>query len=650
MSLKLILTVDFGNDSTKVAYAFKKDNKPIIGKIIDNSSLLSIRIPSVARYTGSGWLFGDEVTKKYDGSYAIVKIKELLSMLIKPSGESKEIIFESNQRYFYKDKEFKKFYFPPKNLKYTSFDDYVRHDHTFRADITQKELCIKYFEYVKRLVDIELTRLSKKYNESFNVELCVVYPLYSGSLYSKELSEIIETAFKMKVTHKMDSTRGVCSMAYAFGAIKGNENVLVFEIGDEKISVVKAQVVIERKSPVIMVEGREGHQDPAFIGGNDFDFAIARDCKKRIGERISFGTSTKDDEELSITKQYLLANNIKKTKMLISSRKEVFDVSLQIPADVTLTEKYNGNQLMDILGIRNGNGVYQSVLGYIEKEINFVGNSNVTKVIISGGASETYGLFDKLKADIEKKYRKLTVDTIDIEKNPSIDVSNITTIDDATFAVACGASLAFLLEYRMDTVLSLSYGSYINYGMDRDEKFFEFYAEKGTKITKGEHTKGMYRFYLNAKKPVRVSARTPMPIYSTFLTQNEINRRYKNTSYEYKYVGSTVVLDISTRNLPKLKRDKVITLVAGDEYNSGYIISFRGSVVGEYELQRILKLRENEVVHFEILEYIAVTEDGRVFPGIEPLNLVILTPYGEHSYSFSGFEIKYNGVLPFELD
>ena len=662
MATDLALTIDFGNNSTKISYAYKNNGETYFGKIVNGNSCLFYNFYSIARYKDKKWQFAYDVKKDiFSRSSTIVKIKRLMSLLIKPKDDKTGKIFESNKDYFYNKKLFPKYYFPNPEIKQEDFSKLVN-EHTFEADITPNELCAEYFKFVAGVVKKEIAELEFKSGLKFNITLGIVYPLYSGKTYSEQLKNYIVEAFgKNLKCITMESTKGICSMAYYLGLIEKDEKVLVFEIGDERISVVKVAVEIKNQVPLIKIDGRTGHSDPEDKGGNDIDDALGNDVMRAVANRSQMGSNASSDEKMSNDKSFMFADNIQKTKMVISSKEQISKVPLYIPLDVQVTKPYDGNDIKRIIGINNNSGIYNDIKNYIYKELEKEINKDVTKIIISGGGIETFGLFDALKKDIESKHSKVKVRMIEIDKTDKKkyngkDNNFIRVIDDATFAASTGAAIAIINDYNIYTVFTLSYGMPIIYiSLANRPLLLTMYASKGQSIKDGEAHKGFWRFYLGNDKNQEfvINNRTSDSIVSINISSEEIrnHRDAVNTGYDK-------LLNLTGKDLKNSKNYYGLKPETGGGDGSSYIITYNNTLMGSYEYRYVVQT------------YIDVYPDGLVEPGISlkkvylhrngcgatflcgmcPRGLIRYDSLCFESISTSGYNVVFKGIEKFKLE
>ena len=655
MPTSVVVSIDLGNDTTKIAFSYIEKsgyrNKLYLGKIVELDKTPRKNFSSVARYDEENkrWYYANDVD---DGSNStsstIVRIKELMSLLSKSKGMSEDTFF-NNKDYFYNKKVFPKYYFED-NKGRDDFAKLEKNKDTFTANITPREVCVNYFKYLKNII---LQQLDNK----FDISLCVVYPISSGKTYRSELIKVIEEAFNRSVDYKIDSTRSICAIAYYTKLIKEDDKVLVFEIGDQNISVLKASLGKENGNVAIYVEGKEGHKDPERIGGNDIDLAISNSLKNVVSKRVLFGTDSSNNEAISVGKQYVLSENIKITKKLLSSRGPGFVAPIDIPSEVNIKHLYSTGELTKAIGIDNDKGIAKKLLNYIESELDYIGNKDVTKIVIAGGAIETYGLFDYFKKKIEKN-RKVQVHMIDIDQDDS-SYLNITKKDDSTYAASMGASLAFSLNYNIETVFSLTYGTEVSHGYKIYQTsfvyiYYEVFIEKGTSIKSGHKVNGMYRFYLGGNKnaqgvfsPKIRTARcnAAVPIYSMNVTQTEINAKKSNGLLSYETPandGKSVIVIYRNNNeyerqktYEKLRKLYDMKLVAGVENQPSFTILKNGTY------------QNNTNIQYDIYVYLDVTEEGKVYPGVE---LVKIRSENGMELDKRGVKISFTGVDPFESE
>ena len=164
----------------------------------------------------------------------------------------------------------------------------------------------------------------------------------------------------------------------------------------------------------------------------------------------------------------------------------------------------------------------------------------------------------------------------------------------------------------------------------------------------------MYRFYLGGNKnaqgvfsPKIRTARcnAAVPIYSMNVTQTEINAKKSNGLLSYETPandGKSVIVIYRNNNeyerqktYEKLRKLYDMKLVAGVENQPSFTILKNGTY------------QNNTNIQYDIYVYLDVTEEGKVYPGVELVK--IRSEYGME-LDKRGVKISFTGVDPFESE
>lgn len=529
--------LDLGSDTIKIAYSYDR-GEPKTGKIVGDAFSTSA-VPSVAYYDfdEGKWLYGEEVDAVGDKSFAgVVKIKFLLSLLLRR--ESAEVT-ERNRKYYFNGNNFPKFYFPVRRNIPADFKKAVESNTTFvAAGYTPAKVCQGFFNYVRNLV---YSRLSELFGgDDFEVTPSVVYPQRSGKDYIAEEERLVCAAFGVERVKSLSMTKALCAYAMFTKRIRRGESALIFNLGEERISVVKASLL----SSGLAVDGTDGHNDPENLGGNDIDDAVASFLEGRMRGRESMGRPSCGEEgyhaeESLNSKQYLFVKDIKTAKIILGMpayEKSVFKngVPVCVSRDLYIQQYITREQFSECLGLTDGSGVAGRILRYITAETDRPVNSNVKKIFLTGGPVETYGLKEFISENLPK-YSVLTFENPDESyENVENDGFNILAYEDALYAPALGCALSDLKKTDIKTVLALSYGlrlflyegevPYLELLVNRGDvlppdgaKFFTPRPEDGIGLTTSRDS-------INS---------APMHIMSTILTRTDIDERKYSNRLDY---------------------------------------------------------------------------------------------------------------------
>lgn len=581
MALTVHVGLDLGSDTLKIAYALKDGRRTVTGKIVGDGTAMTA-VPAVSYFdTAEGkWLYGYEVDSVGDRSFVtVVKIKSLLSLL---SAQQKKSVFASNREYYFGRDRFPKFYFPRRRKRSDDFAEADRIGMTFGGGITPAELCRNYFLYVKKIVDGAAGRLAARYGEK-NAEVIpsVVCPQFCGSDYSAELSRLVTLAFGRKPAAELSITKALCVYAAETGRVEKGDFSLLFNLGEECVSVVKTSF----SESGVSVDGADGHSDPLGVGGNDIDDAVAEYLEGELSDRETMGRPSSGEEghiaeaPLS-TKQYLFVKDIKAAKVIFGlpnlSGAFAGGVPVCVSRDLFIQRKLTREEFLKCTGISDGTGIAKRICDYIREELSRPVNSDVNKVYLTGGCVEAYGLVDCIKKAAGR--RGVSICTFESESSPQggDDEFTIYAYEDALYAPALGCAAAALKGLDIKTVLALSYGLrlYLN-----NKPFLELLVNKGTELPQGGrkfYTPSDYdEIGISTIPDSEHSAR--MRIMSTFLTQRDINARKFSPDIEYfagsggqNYLLANIDSVATVRKLQQKIGLKMLS-AAGDKPDSGYI-------------------------------------------------------------------------------
>ena len=551
----IYISVDIGYDTTKSAYAYEEGDNKFVHDIIDFGEE---GFPSLAYYNvqDSTWQFGTEVYGVAKSSFKyIVKIKELL-----------DLITYENGVYYEKYKYFPTFEFPVDNKIKNNFREVINRGKVFEANITPREVCDlflrKYLEEVyKKLGD-----------ERNNKKFVGVYPGGASKIYIEELRRLISVCSDTKGVVMISAPKavGVCAKDYKV-FVKANgkehENVLLFNVGAGNTSV--ARLRISNKN--IAVDSIEAHSEPIDFGGNDFDGLINDMVMAESAKIPAFGTVSDGSnkgvrivEKGTYYQQFMLMKSIKcNKKMFAKEDNAIFTMERELRVFVNIDR----NDFVD----KSKEELYSRMWEYVKGELLNTNNKDVTAVVLSGGAADTYHLDKYISERLANLTEKPGVEFIDFspfDKNANCD----RVLCDPRYTAAIGAALFAVGKYEMEIVTTLSYGTYyIIYkkGNDLSRIGFSLLIPKGTKIKlDGGSDKAIYA--KNSK-----GEEEAIPWCSCYAKEVLVNgkKEKKYTLYnEYYSIGAD---------------EKQI-----EEINKTGIATFPGSSVSEY----LAKISKGKVV------------------------------------------------------
>ncbi len=495
MATVLNIGLDLGGDTIKVAFAYQNQkNKFFYGKLMKDDVLTQVALPAIAYYDQylQQWVYGDDVDKVSDQSFiTVVKIKALLSLLLEHKAQLKDTNaypFEANEteeqrqkrlteetklnnarnrEYFYNNNHFPKFYFPVRRQMQRDYNAMVQKGMTFQAIGTPQTVCEGFFAYVRDIIEQCIVNLSKQTGVEFSkFNIAVVHPSRTGKAYVTELESLVKKVFGDKPHKILSTTKALCMYAWHRGNVNTDEQILAFDLGEESISCAKATLDDENN---FMIDGADGHNSPLNVGGNNIDDAVSNYIETGIQQRETVGTSSYGsdghiEERGLLSKQYLFSRDIKEAKMAfgLDYYNEIFPngVPIGIHRDLFIQRNLNPKEFLECTGIAQNNGVARRIYDYIDQELSRDNNAHVKKVFLSGGLLETYSLLDYLTKLIETNHKGVKVFTFENIQSDVPDSFKIGQIEDSTYAPAVGAAVVSARNLPVDTVVSVSYGTF----------------------------------------------------------------------------------------------------------------------------------------------------------------------------------------------
>lgn len=571
------VALDLGSDTIKIAYAYK-DGKQHTGKIVDDPFGMTA-IPSVAYYDveEKKWLFGSEVNCVGDKPFiTVVKICDLLHLL---HPAKKPSVDRNNGNHYFTKKLFPKFYFPQRDVLTDDIASAAMLGRTFEADITPSDVCERFFLYVYKVTVDRIKLLFKKSAELPQIIPCLVYPAFSNGGYVKELKRLITQAFGVEPQTVMSMAKALCAYAKYSGRMKKDDRSIIFNIGEERTSLVKVTFA----GSGISVDGADGHSEPMAIGGKDIDDAVARYIEGQMSGRETMGRPSSGKqghiaESALVAKQYLFVKDIKSAKVVLGmpiyeSRAFIHGVPISASRDLFIQRSVTREQFVNCIGISDGTGVAKRFVDYIKHELELPINTDVKKIFITGGPVETYGLMDYIRRSLEGNGVQVLTFEKDEEEYVGVenDGFNILGHEDALYASALGCAVASLCGISIDTVLALTYGVRL-FRMTSGNNvipYFRVLVNKGTRLpqcgatyyTPGEKEKGGITTGDDSEESAA------MHIMSTFYSAEDIehSRRAPMITY-FKSAGENLLV-VDTENktmLQKLKNEIGLRVLNGD--------------------------------------------------------------------------------------
>lgn len=576
MALDIHIGLDLGSDTLKIAYAYRDRDSEYSGKIVcDPASMTAI--PAVAYYDfeEESWLFGEDVDRAGDKTFvSVVKIKSLLSMLVKNTSRE---VSEGNARFYFQGNKFPKFYFPVRRKMLADFTAMAADNRTFDVPgATPADICGRFFAYVQAIVVERARLLARQHGEtSFRLIPSYVYPPYAGLQYRNELKRLIETAFG-PAGQALSMPKALSAFAIRQKQLTNGEHTLVFNLGEEMLSVVKANL----QATGLSIDGVDGHNEPIPLGGNDIDDAVAQYLERQMSDRETMGQPASGEEghlvESSLhTKQYLFGKEIKTAKLILGMSlygRGAFatGVPVTVSRDLLIQRRITREQFVRCIGIAEDTGVARQIAEYILTEVKRPINADVRRIFLSGGPVETYGLVPYLKEKIEPVVQVCTFEYAD--DTGENDGFHILAHEDAVYAPALGCAFASLNGLEIQTVLALSYGLRLY----RDRRpFLKLLVNKGDVLP----PEGA-QFLIPRPNETRIAASAgtvnsaEMRVVSAFITERDIvSRRYEPqvTYFKSNEGKSYLYYDPSDRKTAERLKTLIGLKAIGPATSDGYI-------------------------------------------------------------------------------
>ena len=556
----LNLSIDLGSDSLKIAYAYKIYSQVYYGKLTlssDSKKINSI-IPAIALYNtaSSSWIFANDAEENSSSDFSfIVKIKDLLALL-QFNEDTK--IYSSNMKYYKYATIFPKFYFPnppkisEKNLLDFSYKE--KNDMTFDGKITPQTLCENFFKYIAQIVLEKINIMGHAQDIEFdNIKIVQIFSPNDTEPYIDEISRLITLSFGKSPLKKLNSTRALCVLADYQKKLPDGEDILVFDMGEKKISSSTTRAG-SSGSKRIIVDGVDGHREPLPNGGSDFDLIVAQKLIETINNVETTGYPSRGKEGFKSnsvlhSKEYLLLQNIKTTKMIFSMAKDEYNYYNTLPISIERETHIQTMISLDMfqswIGIKGNNGVARNIVDYIYDELSRKINKKVNTVFLAGGLIETIGLLDYINTQINKKMnRRISFRTFDLSfSQNNINYYPIEEFEDSTYSIALGGAIFLLENYKIDVCLPLTYGTWA-YGSSDLKLLRVFKDENGKEMYKGDIIPqtnkllelGVFEFNTHAPECIEGEE-----FYSLNITEKELANRFgRSTMYfnnQYLIVG-----------------------------------------------------------------------------------------------------------------
>lgn len=457
------LGIDLGRDTLKIAVAYGEKGQETIKKI-DSGSKFKKHIPALAYYDTATqeWLYGTHINSVgTDRPFEyIVRIKDLISLC------------DHDKSMYNQGHIFPRFRFSTikdKKDTRTAYERIKARDYCFEAgNATPKTVCEGYFRYVKEIVD------SRCDDQDWKVAL--IYSSAAKTEYIKEYQRLAKESFRDVEVRRMTAAKAVSKYAEHRGYLDaGGGALLIFDMGEENISVLKARL----KDGTLTVDGASGHREPMPIGGKNIDKDIADAIERKIEDREIPGcTSDADRKEFGTglqSRQYLFMQEVKSAKSYLSAAEDP-DTAVRVALyrDVCVVTDITRAEVIEAT-----RGTAKAIAKYIREELTNQVNTDVKNVLLCGGIIKTPGLTDAIEKALGRKDKDKLL-FFDCEEKSGKQIT-VEKNEVSLYGAAMGGALLASRDFdgQAETVLTLSYGTWVIKG---NKKVFCGFAQKGEKL------------------------------------------------------------------------------------------------------------------------------------------------------------------------
>ena len=622
MPTEIYVCLDLGNDTLKVSFAYQYNGKESYGKLMMPNLINQVAFPAAAIYDEDSkqWKYADELDAVEKRNFSsVVKIKSLLSLV----GKREDIaVEERNRDYYYNKCYFPKFSFPVRRRMKDDFQYLVDQKLVFEVPgYTPRKMCESFFSHVKKRIKERIAALTVETGIVFNDlrYISIVHPPKQGKDYTNELSTLVRSAFGVAPQKVLTSTQALGLLAFYKGYLDSQDRILLFDLGDETISVAKVWLNEEANADKddpnaqigILMDSVAGHSLPLEIGGSNIDEAIATYLEGCIRDRETVGSPSADKqghifENGLCSEQYLLMKDIKKAKMLMPmAGKGIFHqgVPISIHRETLVQRMLSAKEFLDCVGINTGRGVAIDVMQYVLAEMSLPGNSDVTKILFAGGMSETYGLNGFLKKKLSQLYPNISFLSFH-EDVQSLVASEIQSYEASTYAASVGGAVVAMKNYSVDAALSFSYGTWLYHGNNR--KHLQLFANRGALLKNDNNYFSMEAVIYVSKDELKSIAGDEM--FSTIINTKEIEQKKYADKITYES-GWLIVGDKGDFDRRRAEKAIDLRVVAGGADTE---IQF-------YYRNRRVSLSSNSEIEICFTEGFVIDKNGNASPFFDNL-------------------------------
>ncbi|MCD8206221.1 MAG: hypothetical protein LUD29_06455 [Clostridia bacterium] len=597
MKKDINLCIDLGGDTMKIACAYRDADGEKISRVIEPGYSDSA-IPAIAYYADEtdSWRYGYSIGRVGETSYStVVKIKDLVSLVYK------------NRNFYEKEHLFPVFEFPITNEIDEEY--YIRYGkgtypqdkkkyydslHFTAPSSTPKSVSEDFFRYVAKIAEKFLRDLSPEMASSGDVfnssglKYTILYPPkiakqagvegeYDVDDLKTELKRLVKLGFGIrgdKNIRLLSSAKALAMTAANSGKIGNGQCALLFDIGEEFISVTKVRSDTIKGELSVSIDGLTGHSDPEKIGGNDIDKAIGEAFERSIIDKENIGTNSfgegeRINERGLKSKNYLFLKSIKSAKTIFSARNHGEDFPAGVPVsiirDVEVFRNITADKLLSDIGIERGvierqrpganSKIAARIADYILGEVTDHADADrdVKKLYLCGGVSGTVGLISAVKAELKKKGKSYEVESFMeclVGLHSSKDSYAFRERDMYSYSPAVGGAMIGLLGIDIKVLLTKTYGTVFEWRTSAVPQYrkshFSVLVDRGTDLSfEGNPAitpDGNFLEFKFDKLTVNSAETKAMIMYETSLTSEDIKNKHldheRSGKFEVKYFDS----------------------------------------------------------------------------------------------------------------
>lgn len=472
-AINVYISIDIGSDVTKSAYAYKVGGKYFQNRLqINGTDFLSMAYYDPQK---NCWKFGRDVYNAAKDNFRyLVMIRELLDLF-----HTKDV-----NHYYDKGHLFRNFYFPPVQEE-GSFEQMIKAQMCFETSADTPQTVCKMFlktycDKIKAQANKVLKNKAELAGYTLDYKYVLVYPSNSSLDYIKELMSLVRFATGTNEDPKLISASkavGAAAREYDLIDVKQPKNVLIFNVGGNETSVVRAKIdenniyTYRLKADVAYsssngMSANEICNAPIKIGGHDFDLVLNDILTEESGAIPPFGSQGDQmpGERGSYYAQFMTMQDIKAGKSIFShgdyyeARKDVgveFNVMREMTVPVFIQKERFAQKAKP---------VFEKLWNFVKSKLllNCTNDKNkIDTLIFAGGGSDTYGLEAFIKRKLSEEFCTRKIKYIDFSPIDSAKGYEV-AVCKPSYAAAIGAALFAVGKYKFKIVTTKAYGTAVN--------------------------------------------------------------------------------------------------------------------------------------------------------------------------------------------